>query len=72
MNDHPVDIAQHPVATTEGHTHPIGVYLKVWGYLFVLSTMSYLVDYFHFEGVMRWTLMSAFVVRCFFRSSACN
>ena len=28
----------------EGQTHPIGVYLKVWGLLFVLSTLSYLVD----------------------------
>ena len=26
--------------------HPISLYLKVWGALFVLSTLSYLVDYF--------------------------
>ncbi|HJV63687.1 MAG TPA: cytochrome C oxidase subunit IV family protein [Albitalea sp.] len=37
--------------------HPIGLYLKVWGLLFVLSTLSYLVDYFHFQGLLRWTLI---------------
>ncbi len=41
---------------------PIGVYLKVWGYLFVLSTMSYLVDYFQVEGVMRWILIVVFML----------
>ena len=44
-----------------GQQHPIGVYLKVWGYLFVLSTMSYLVDYFHVEGVLRWVLILTFM-----------
>ena len=37
--------------------HPIGLYLKVWILLFVLSTLSYLVDYFHFQGLMRWSLI---------------
>ena len=37
--------------------HPIGLYLKVWLLLFVLSTMSYLVDYFHFQGLTRWSLI---------------
>ncbi|EKZ99419.1 MAG: cytochrome C oxidase subunit IV [Burkholderiaceae bacterium] len=37
--------------------HPIGLYLKVWGLLFVLSTMSYLVDYFGFTGYLRWFLI---------------
>lgn len=45
-----------------GQQHPIGVYLKVWGYLFVLSTMSYLVDYFHVEGLLRWVLIVAFMI----------
>jgi cytochrome c oxidase subunit IV len=44
-----------------GQQHPIGVYLKVWGYLFVLSTMSYLVDYFHVEGLLRWVLIVTFM-----------
>ncbi|MFC7537790.1 cytochrome C oxidase subunit IV family protein [Sphingomonas sp. GCM10030256] len=42
--------------------HPIGVYLKVWGYLFVLSTLSYLVDYFHVQGVVRWALIITFML----------
>ena len=37
--------------------HPIKLYLVVWGWLFVLSTSSYLVDYFHFEGYLRWILI---------------
>ncbi len=41
--------------------HPIGVYLKVWILLFVLSTFSYLVDYFDFQGLMRWTLILLFM-----------
>lgn len=39
------------------HQHPIGTYLKVWLLLFVLSTLSYLVDFFHLEGYLRWTLI---------------
>jgi len=37
-------------AHVEGQQHPIGIYLKIWGLLFVLSTSSYLVDYFHCQG----------------------
>jgi cytochrome c oxidase subunit IV len=44
-------------AATEHQQHPIGIYVKVWILLFVLSTLSYLVDYFHFEGLLRWTLI---------------
>lgn len=49
-------------AHDEGQQHPIGLYLKVWAYLFVLSTMSYLVDYFHFQGIVRWTLIVTFML----------
>ena len=45
-----------------GQQHPIGLYLKIWGLLFVLSTMSYLVDYFHFHGYLRWTLIIVFML----------
>jgi cytochrome c oxidase subunit IV len=45
-----------------GQQHPIGLYLKVWGYLFVLSTLSYLVDYFHVQGITRWTLIIVFML----------
>jgi cytochrome c oxidase subunit IV len=43
--------------TTAHQQHPIGLYLKVWALLFVLSTLSYLVDYFHFQGQLRWGLI---------------
>ena len=49
-----------PGATAAGQQHqqhPIGVYVKVWVLLFVLSTLSYLVDYFHLQGMLRWTLI---------------
>ncbi|NMG01040.1 cytochrome C oxidase subunit IV family protein [Aromatoleum toluolicum] len=42
--------------------HPIGLYLKVWALLFVLSTMSYLVDYFHVQGLLRWGLIVTFML----------
>jgi cytochrome c oxidase subunit IV len=46
----------------EGHQqHPLGVYFKVWALLFVLSSMSYAVDYFHVEGLLRWSLILIFM-----------
>jgi cytochrome c oxidase subunit IV len=45
-----------------GQQHPIRVYLQVWLCLFVLSTLSYLVDYFDVEGVARWVLIITFMV----------
>ena len=49
------------MATAEGQQHPLGLYLKIWILLFVLSTFSYLVDFFHFEGYLRWTLIITFM-----------
>jgi cytochrome c oxidase subunit IV len=46
----------------EGQQHPIRVYLVVWGWLFVLSLFSYLVDYFHLQGVPRWGLILLFMM----------
>jgi cytochrome c oxidase subunit IV len=45
----------------EGTQHPISVYLWIWLLLFVLSTFSYLVDYFHVQGMLRWTLIIVFM-----------
>ncbi|MBE0587650.1 MAG: cytochrome C oxidase subunit IV family protein [Hydrogenophaga sp.] len=42
--------------------HPIGLYLKVWALLFVLSMMSYAVDYYHLQGLLRWTLILVFML----------
>ena len=51
---------------TESHEdeaqHPIGVYLKVWILLFVISGFSYAVDYFDFQGMMRWSLIIIFML----------
>jgi cytochrome c oxidase subunit IV len=46
----------------EGQQHPIKLYLVVWGWLFVLSTFSYLVDYFGLHGYLRWSLILLFMV----------
>lgn len=49
-------------APAKGHQqHPLGIYFKIWGLLFVLSTASYLVDYFHFQGLLRWSLIVVFM-----------
>ena len=44
-----------------GQQHPISLYLKIWGLLFVLSTLSYLVDYLHLQGYLRWGLILTFM-----------
>jgi cytochrome c oxidase subunit IV len=49
-------------AHAEGQQHPIKLYLVVWGWLFVLSTCSYLVDYFGLHGYLRWSLILLFMV----------
>jgi cytochrome c oxidase subunit 4 len=49
-------------AHAEGQQHPIKLYLVVWAWLFVLSTCSYLVDYFHLEGYTRWSLILIFMI----------
>ena len=41
----------------EGQQHPIKIYLWIWLLLFVLSTFSYLVDYYHLQGYLRWSLI---------------
>ena len=51
-----------PTVEHEGQEHPIKLYLVVWGWLFVLSTFSYLVDYFHFQGYLRWSLIITFML----------
>lgn len=50
------------MAHAKGQQHPIGIYLKIWGLLFVLSALSYMVDYFHFQGYLRWSLIIVFMM----------
>ncbi len=45
-----------------GQQHPIKLYLMIWALLFVLSTLSYGVDYFHFQGYLRWGLILVFML----------
>ena len=49
-------------AHVEGQQHPISIYFKVWGLLFVLSAASYAVDYFHLESYLRWSLILIFMM----------
>lgn len=51
-----VDAAAH-----EGQEHSIKLYFKVWLLLFVLSALSYMVDYFQLQGYLRWTLILLFM-----------
>lgn len=55
--------AAAPAAThAEGQQHPIKLYLVVWGWLFVLSACSYLVDYLGAHGYLRWSLILLFMI----------
>lgn len=49
-------------SSTGSAQHPISLYLKIWGLLFLLSTMSYMVDYLGFQGYLRWTLILLFMM----------
>lgn len=56
----------HAATATAGHAegqqHPVAIYMYIWALLFVVSTFSYLVDYFHLHGALRWTLILVFMV----------
>ena len=45
----------------QASTHKIGIYLWIWGLLFVLSFFSYMVDWYQFQGMIRWTLILVFM-----------
>ena len=47
---------------TEGQQHPIRIYLVIWFWLFVLSALSYMVDYIQLQGMLRWTLILVFMM----------
>ncbi|CAO3427491.1 cytochrome C oxidase subunit IV family protein [Azospirillum endophyticum] len=47
---------------SEGHGPPIKLYLVTWAWLFILSTGSYLVDYLHLQGNLRWSLILLFML----------
>ncbi len=41
--------------------HPLSIYFKIWLLLFVLSGFSYMVDYMHLQGYLRWSLILLFM-----------
>jgi cytochrome c oxidase subunit 4 len=47
--------------TTEQTLHPISTYLKIWSLLFLLSSFSYLVDFYEVQSYLRWTLILIFM-----------
>ncbi len=49
------------MSSEAGQQHPLGIYYKVWILLFVLSTFSYMVDFFDVQGGMRWFLVILFM-----------
>ncbi|MEM9404357.1 MAG: cytochrome C oxidase subunit IV family protein [Pseudomonadota bacterium] len=49
------------MASEEGQQHPLGIYYKIWILLFVVSFFSYMVDYMQLEGMLRWSLILAFM-----------
>ena len=62
LRAHVHDALASDATHTKGQQHPIKLYLVVWGWLFVLSTCSYLVDYFGLHGYLRWSLILLFMV----------
>ncbi len=50
------------MSQAEGQQHPLKIYLWIWLLLFVLSTFSYLVDYFQLQGLLRWSLIITFML----------
>ena len=62
LHIHVPDALASGATHAKGQQHPIKLYLVVWGWLFVLSTCSYLVDYFGLHGYLRWSLILLFMV----------
>src|ERR1700716_3729264 len=62
LHMHVHDAVASGATHAKGQQHPIKLYLVVWGWLFVLSTCSYLVDYFGLHGHLRWSLIVLFMV----------
>ncbi|CDX12219.1 Cytochrome c oxidase subunit IV [Mesorhizobium sp. ORS 3324] len=60
---HPAhDVAAAVMKADTHQEHPIKLYLVVWAWLFILSTCSYLVDYFGLHGYLRWSLILIFMM----------
>jgi cytochrome c oxidase subunit 4 len=62
QHPHAAPSGEAPASPAHGQQHPLGIYFRIWALLFVLSTASYLVDYFHFQGLLRWSLIIVFML----------
>ncbi|UVC11678.1 cytochrome C oxidase subunit IV family protein [Rhizobium sp. TH2] len=62
MSETTVDSGVTHTAATSTQQHPIKLYLVVWGWLFILSACSYMVDYFGIQGYLRWSLIIVFMM----------
>ncbi|AZO12512.1 MULTISPECIES: cytochrome C oxidase subunit IV family protein [unclassified Mesorhizobium] len=65
LGQHTLHTTHDAVAVSKSDTHqehPIKLYLVVWAWLFILSTCSYLVDYFGLHGYLRWSLILIFMM----------
>jgi cytochrome c oxidase subunit 4 len=56
-----VDNTQDQVDEHGHQEHPVSLYLKIWVLLFILSGFSYMVDFMHLEGWLRWSLILLFM-----------
>ena len=61
-NVHPHAPAQAEAADVTHQEHPLRIYFTIWILLFLLSGLSYAVDYFQFQGYLRWTLIITFML----------
>ena len=50
------------MSAEEGQQHPLSIYIWIWILLFVFSTASYMVDYYQFQGYLRWNLILIFMM----------
>ncbi|MCG6657024.1 cytochrome C oxidase subunit IV [Halomonas campisalis] len=50
------------MAHDDTQQHPLRVYLWAWLWLFILSVLSYLVDISGIEGLLKWSLITLFML----------
>ena len=62
LHVHVPDAVVSGATHAKGQQHPIKLYLVVWVWLFILSTFSYMVDVFHLQGYLRWSLILLFMM----------
>ena len=59
---HGHDAAVAVASGDHGQQHPLRTYFIIWGWLFVLSACSYMVDYLELQGFLRYFLILLFMM----------